>query len=44
VTGKAVHSDIGARKKSLPVVAALTSDTPPGRVEALARLVIARDR
>lgn len=31
VTGKAIHSDISARKKSLPVVAALTSDTPAGR-------------
>jgi geranylgeranyl diphosphate synthase type I len=31
VTGKAIHSDITARKKSLPVVAALTSDTPAGR-------------
>jgi geranylgeranyl diphosphate synthase type I len=28
VTGKAIHSDISARKKSLPVVAALTSSTP----------------
>jgi geranylgeranyl diphosphate synthase type I len=28
VTGKAIHSDISARKKSLPVVAALTSATP----------------
>jgi geranylgeranyl diphosphate synthase type I len=31
VTGKAAHSDITARKKSLPVVAALTSGTPAGR-------------
>jgi geranylgeranyl diphosphate synthase type I len=31
VTGKAVHSDITARKKSLPVVAALTSGTAAGR-------------
>ncbi len=31
VTGKAIHSDITARKKSLPVVAALSSGTPPGR-------------
>lgn len=30
-TGKAAHSDIASRKKSLPVVAALTSDTPAGR-------------
>ncbi|MFI0479185.1 family 2 encapsulin nanocompartment cargo protein polyprenyl transferase [Actinomadura sp. 9N215] len=30
VTGKPVHSDLRARKKSLPVVAALTSDTPAG--------------
>jgi geranylgeranyl diphosphate synthase type I len=30
-TGKAIHSDISARKKSLPVVAALTSDTPAAR-------------
>jgi geranylgeranyl diphosphate synthase type I len=36
VTGKAIHSDISARKKSLPVVAALTSGTPAGR--ALAEL------
>jgi geranylgeranyl diphosphate synthase type I len=31
LTGKAVHSDISARKKSLPVVAALTSETAAGR-------------
>jgi geranylgeranyl diphosphate synthase, type I len=31
VTGKPVHSDLLSRKKSLPVVAALTSDTPAGR-------------
>lgn len=31
VTGKAVHSDLRSRKKTMPVVAALTSDTPPGR-------------
>jgi len=31
VTGKPVHGDLRARKKSLPVVAALTSDTPAGR-------------
>jgi geranylgeranyl diphosphate synthase type I len=30
-TGKAIGSDISARKKSLPVVAALTSGTPAGR-------------
>ena len=30
-TGKAIHSDISARKKSLPVVAALTSATPAAR-------------
>ncbi|MEU4769349.1 family 2 encapsulin nanocompartment cargo protein polyprenyl transferase [Actinosynnema sp. NPDC023794] len=30
-TGKPVHGDLRARKKSLPVVAALTSDTPAGR-------------
>ncbi|TQM79299.1 geranylgeranyl diphosphate synthase type I [Saccharothrix saharensis] len=30
-TGKPVHADLRARKKSLPVVAALTSDTPAGR-------------
>lgn len=30
VTGKPVHSDIRNRKKSLPVVAALTSATPAG--------------
>jgi geranylgeranyl diphosphate synthase type I len=30
-TGKAIHSDISTRKKSLPVVAALTSDTPAGQ-------------
>jgi geranylgeranyl diphosphate synthase type I len=31
VTGKPVHSDLRSRKKSLPVVAALTSGTPAGR-------------
>jgi geranylgeranyl diphosphate synthase type I len=31
VTGKAVHSDLEARKKSLPVVAALQSDNAAGR-------------
>ncbi|MEO7196576.1 MAG: family 2 encapsulin nanocompartment cargo protein polyprenyl transferase [Pseudonocardiaceae bacterium] len=31
VTGKPVHSDLLSRKKSLPVVAALNSDTPAGR-------------
>jgi len=31
VTGKPVYSDLRSRKKSLPVVAALTSDTPAGR-------------
>jgi geranylgeranyl diphosphate synthase type I len=31
VTGKPVHSDLLNRKKSLPVVFALTSDTPAGR-------------
>jgi geranylgeranyl diphosphate synthase type I len=30
VTGKSVYSDLRSRKKSLPVVAALTSDTPAG--------------
>jgi geranylgeranyl diphosphate synthase type I len=30
-TGKPVHSDLRNRKKSLPVVAALTSSTPAGR-------------
>ncbi|WP_327011693.1 polyprenyl synthetase family protein [Dactylosporangium sp. NBC_01737] len=30
MTGKPVHSDLRSRKKSLPVVAALTSATPPG--------------
>jgi geranylgeranyl diphosphate synthase type I len=30
VTGKPVYSDLGSRKKSLPVVAALTSGTPAG--------------
>jgi geranylgeranyl diphosphate synthase, type I len=39
VTGKPVMSDLRARKKSLPVVAALTSQTAPGRelAELLAR-------
>ncbi len=31
VTGKPVHSDLSNRKKTLPVVAALTSGTPAGR-------------
>jgi geranylgeranyl diphosphate synthase, type I len=31
VTGKAVHSDLCSRKKSFPVVAALTSQTAAGR-------------
>ncbi len=31
LTGKPVHSDLRQRKKSLPVVAALTSGTPSGR-------------
>jgi geranylgeranyl diphosphate synthase, type I len=31
VTGKPVHADLRQRKKSLPVVAALTSGTPAGR-------------
>ncbi|MGB8201798.1 MAG: family 2 encapsulin nanocompartment cargo protein polyprenyl transferase [Pseudonocardiaceae bacterium] len=31
VTGKPVYSDLRSRKKSLPVVAALTSDTSAGR-------------
>ncbi|HJE61662.1 MAG TPA: polyprenyl synthetase family protein [Nocardiopsis listeri] len=30
-TGKSIHSDLRSRKKSLPVVAALTSDTSAGR-------------
>jgi geranylgeranyl diphosphate synthase type I len=30
VTGKPVHSDLRSRKKTLPVVAALTSSTPAG--------------
>jgi geranylgeranyl diphosphate synthase type I len=30
VTGKPVHSDLRNQKKSLPVVAALTSETPAG--------------
>ena len=36
ITGKSRHSDLDSRKKSLPVVAALTSNTPAG--EALATL------
>jgi geranylgeranyl diphosphate synthase type I len=36
ITGKAVHADLRQRKKSLPVVAALTSGTPAG--EELAAL------
>ncbi|MFC7245943.1 family 2 encapsulin nanocompartment cargo protein polyprenyl transferase [Catellatospora aurea] len=35
VTGKPVHSDLASRKKSLPVVAALTSGTPAGHELAL---------
>ncbi|HEX6405497.1 MAG TPA: family 2 encapsulin nanocompartment cargo protein polyprenyl transferase [Pseudonocardiaceae bacterium] len=31
VTGKPVHSDLRSHKKSLPVVAALASETPAGR-------------
>lgn len=31
VTGKSIHSDLRSRKKSLPVVAALRSDTRAGR-------------
>lgn len=31
VTGKPVHSDLTSGKKSAPVIAALTSDTAPGR-------------
>ncbi|HEY2764541.1 MAG TPA: family 2 encapsulin nanocompartment cargo protein polyprenyl transferase [Pseudonocardiaceae bacterium] len=31
VTGKAIYSDLRSRKKSFPVVAALTSGTPAGR-------------
>jgi geranylgeranyl diphosphate synthase type I len=30
ITGKSIYSDLRQRKKSLPVVAALTSDTPAG--------------
>ncbi|BCJ74270.1 dimethylallyltransferase [Catellatospora sp. IY07-71] len=30
ITGKPVHSDLAGRKKSLPVIAALTSGTPAG--------------
>ena len=36
VTGKPVRADLRARKKSLPVVAALTSGTPAGRRAARA--------
>ena len=36
ITGKSRHSDLDSRKKSLPVVAALTSNTPAG--DALAAL------
>jgi geranylgeranyl diphosphate synthase type I len=36
ITGKSRHSDLDSRKKSLPVVAALTSNTPVG--DALANL------
>jgi len=35
VTGKVIHSDLAARKKSLPIVAALNSETSPGRELAL---------
>ncbi|WP_285495155.1 family 2 encapsulin nanocompartment cargo protein polyprenyl transferase [Actinomadura sp. NBRC 104425] len=38
VTGKPVHADLRRRKKSLPVVAALASDTPAGG--ELARLYL----
>ncbi|MGW5051911.1 family 2 encapsulin nanocompartment cargo protein polyprenyl transferase [Actinokineospora sp. NPDC004072] len=31
ITGKPIHSDLDSRKKSLPVVAALTSGTPTAR-------------
>jgi geranylgeranyl diphosphate synthase type I len=31
ITGKPMHSDLHSSKKSLPVVAALTSQTPAGR-------------
>ncbi|MEU8803035.1 family 2 encapsulin nanocompartment cargo protein polyprenyl transferase [Spirillospora sp. NPDC048819] len=41
VTGKPVHSDLHSRKKSLPVVAALTSATPAG--EELAALYLRDD-
>jgi len=34
VTGKPAHSDLTSRKKSLPVVAALNSQTAPGQVAA----------
>jgi geranylgeranyl diphosphate synthase type I len=34
VTGKSIYSDLRGRKKSLPVVAALTSDTPAGHALA----------
>ena len=42
VTGKPVHSDLVSRKKSLPVVAALTSGEPAG--EELAALYDRRDQ
>ncbi|MFG2248514.1 family 2 encapsulin nanocompartment cargo protein polyprenyl transferase [Spirillospora sp. NPDC048823] len=41
VTGKPVHSDLHSRKKSLPVVAALTSATPAG--DELAALYLRDD-
>ena len=34
ITGKPIHSDLRSRKKSLPVVAALTSKTPSGNTLA----------
>ena len=37
VTGKPVRSDLRARKKSLPVVAALTADVPASSTNAAAR-------
>ncbi|RJL32892.1 polyprenyl synthetase family protein [Bailinhaonella thermotolerans] len=42
ITGKPVYSDLTARKKSLPVVAALSSGTPAG--EKLARVYAGSDR
>jgi geranylgeranyl diphosphate synthase type I len=37
-TGKPAHSDLGARRRTLPVVAALASDSPAGR--RLARIYL----